>query len=221
MALFTDDFADGSVDPAWTFTDPIGDCTLSENAGVLSIDVPGGVTHEFWSSARDMPRLLQAAPNGAFTVETQILTDPLPDNYSSATLVMRVDTDDWVRWGLNVSGGIEDDARRIYGGGTPEYFSSASIAPDGGGYYRIEYDGTDTLTFYRSLDGTNWTNVGTGVLPAGKTPQEVGFAVHNSGSPTPAITGQFEYFTVDTPAPVADFDATVNGRAQVSCYAWV
>ena len=60
---------------SWAFVDPLGDSSASRrDRRTPQISVPAGQAHDLWSTVRTVPRLLQAAPNGDFEVETKFDT---------------------------------------------------------------------------------------------------------------------------------------------------
>ena len=68
----SDDFHSASLNTSlWTFVNPLNDGSVSVNGTDASITVPGGTSHDVWSSGNFAPRIMQSISNVDFEVEVK------------------------------------------------------------------------------------------------------------------------------------------------------
>ena len=69
--IFSDDFSACELDNRWTWINPLNDSSFTPNGRQVEITVPGGTTHNIWTTGIDVPRLMQPSNNTDFTVEVK------------------------------------------------------------------------------------------------------------------------------------------------------
>ncbi len=193
----SDNFAgDSAPKPFWRFLDPLGDGGVSVAGDLASISVPGGFTHDFWSSGIDVPRLLQAAPGGDFHVEVEFASLPAAQ-YQMQGIIVQATDDHALRFETfhNGSGWMLFVAD-VNAGASVVSVKHNTPAPFPPSHLQVQRVGND-WTFRVSEDGTNWVDAVT--FPLAFPATEVGFYAGNAG-PNPAFTATADYFmNVDCP----------------------
>jgi regulation of enolase protein 1 (concanavalin A-like superfamily) len=205
-------FESSTLAPHWTWLDPLGDCyhSLTDQPGSLRIFVPDG-GHDLYLNT-DAPRLLQPA-SGDFGVQTQVTISPV-HGYQGAGLVIWADAGNYVRLERAANG-----EQRVY-----LWYRDGGIYASGGTtdvsattvHLRIERSGSSFTGSY-SLDGVDWTPVGTVGIQAGPTVR-VGLDVIDEWQDNP-IHADFAYFQVtpafDVAAPSGTL--TIEGGRSHTC----
>ena len=94
---YNDEFTSTSLDPKWTFVDPLADCSynLSNNPGYLRIFVPGD-NHNLYPGNYNAPRVIQSI-NGDFVIETRVLFDPIFNAQGAGILIWK-DSNNFLRF---------------------------------------------------------------------------------------------------------------------------
>lgn len=195
--IVSDDFNQANLNTGlWTLIDPLGDAGLAvEGAGSgnarLLFSVPAGASHDPWT-VNTAPRLLQAANNTDFSLETKFETQPQL-RYQSQGLFIEQDGNNWLRFDFYNDGA----ATRIFAAGKTAGAMSTRIsrvitagAPL---YLRVTRSGNQWTLSY-SYDGSAWQSAGS--FSQTLTVRAVGPFVGNfgSGSNAPAFTAAIDYF---------------------------
>lgn len=204
-ASVSEDFRGSALDGAlWTFLNPRGDAAASVAGGQLSLEVPGGIAHEPYTSGNTAPRVVQpfnpAANVGEYTVKFNSLpsgpttTIPMQGMYFEQDSVNFIRTD-------------------IYSYGTTIYVYAASFtdgltnvdahinvavpvssAPV---WLRVNRGGALWRVYY-STDGSSWAQAGAFFKVISLT--KAGIFAGNAGTSPQAFTCQAEYFQAMCPA---------------------
>ncbi len=194
----------------WTFTDPMGDATLTLNgtgtsSATLSLTVPAGASHELWTTGYDIPRIMQPAPNTDFEVEVKFQSD-VTQLYQMQGVVVEQDSANLLRIEYNSAGaGVNIFAASFSGGlGSPvTRLSSALGTLTQPLYLRINRTGSNWTISY-STDGNVWTPAGN--FAHTMTVNKIGvFAGNSGGGAAPAHTAVVDYF-FNTVSPVSPED---------------
>jgi len=188
----SDLFQSSTLAPLWNWLDPLGDCdySLTDQPGNLRVYVPGS-GHDLYLN-KDAPRLVQPA-TGDFTVQTQVTISPTHD-YQGAGLLVWADTENYAR--LERASGSDQRVHlwysndSVYGWGGSADVTTTTV------HLRFERSGNHFTGLY-SLNGMDWTPVGTVSLQSGPT-IDVGLDVIDEWQDNP-IYADFAYFQV-TPA---------------------
>jgi hypothetical protein len=213
IATVSDDFNRANLDVTrWTFTDPVGDATLvmtgkgTANAR-LSLTIPAGVQHDLWTGINNAPRVMQAAKNSDFVLQTKFDSAVLLA-YQIQGILVQQDANTLIRFDLSSSG----SNTYVFAASTTDGFATAptirlaSTLVAGGGpaptYLRITRAG-NTWTVATSTDGTTFTSYTS--FDVTLTVAEVGLWAGNAGTSIPTFTMLADYF-FDNALPVSPED---------------
>ena len=201
-SAYSDQFAsDGAMpgttpDSPWHWVrGPVGSMT----ANGLSLPTSG----DLWAASNNAPLLLRAAPQGDYTVETELdFNGTVP--HQQAGLVVYLDDDHWIRL-MNGVTTVEtpDGPYRHELEFTHEYTPSACTCWMDAGptaptmwlrlYHRTDPTSGDGLwQAQTSRDGVSWVTAGTWWFPSGAGTPQIGLAAMNA----PGATATFHYFRV-------------------------
>lgn len=210
---FCDNFNNSSLDPIWTWIDPLGDSSysLTISPGFLRLYTPDG-GHDLYPIANfNAPRLIQSI-GGDFVVTTKVTINPA-FNYQGTGLLIWQDVNNYIRLERTLVDGI-DMWSRIGGvySGIQILFSNPTV------YLRLQRSG-NTITGSYSENGLTWTTVTTSDLPAASTLQ-VGLVLINQWQDHP-ISSTFDFFEVNGGCTTFSIsgqvmDGSNNGIADVS-----
>jgi regulation of enolase protein 1 (concanavalin A-like superfamily) len=205
QTLVSDDFNGATVDGSvWTSVNPLGDASIAISGKKLSIQVPGGVSHDIWTTGYKAPRVMQNILNNANVYEWVVkFTSPFSGSSTNIQLqgvVVEQDSNNLVRFNFSHDG----TNLRIYAGGfydglsSPESFVNDVIpvsAPpvwlrvvQGGGQFRVYY----------STNGTTWTVSSISIRPM--RVRKIGIFAGNAGSSPQAFTCTAEFVATTIPA---------------------
>jgi outer membrane protein assembly factor BamB len=203
----SDQFSSSALNPNWYFRDSTGTSSysLTANPGHLQISVPGGFNHDCWGNSStsnwfNCSTMLQTAQNVNATYETKIDGTNLTaasNGHSYGIMVWQDDLNYLLfEYFTDTTGSVKIDIAKVIGGvGT--IVVSASVTLGASNYIRVTRSST-TYTLYYSQDGTTWTTVGS--LTQTLTVNRAGLVVSNYNF-IPAVTGNFDYFTVTGETP--------------------
>jgi hypothetical protein len=163
--FISDDFCDNSLDPVWTFVDPLGDggfvLTGSGTADAYAeISVPGGSAHQIFTSGIEVPHLLQSAQNTDFGVEVKFDSPVVAPQYQEQGILVKEDDNKYMRFEFfSTTAGNTHIYVQAFDliNGAPAAFINASIGNAVGAplYLRVERVGSQWTVKY-SIDGTNF-----------------------------------------------------------------
>ncbi len=199
--ITSDEFDGGSLAPAWTFVNPLGDGSFILGGGAISITAPAGVNHDVWKSGVNAPRIMQSVSDGDFEIEAKFDSD-VTQKFQLQGILVKGPAENYIRFGNYFNGSRTkaivaavnppSSTQTIYHANT----TSSSVS-----YLRLTRAG-DLWTFERSIDGTNWT-----VLTSFSrvfTLAEIGVYAGNVGTPPhTAIVDYFRDTAVSASQPIA------------------
>ncbi|MEN6624688.1 MAG: DUF1349 domain-containing protein [Candidatus Sumerlaeia bacterium] len=210
--IVSDDFSQASLNPFWTFVNPLGDGSYALTGTQLTISVPLGTSHDVWSTGIDAPRVMQAADDGDFGVEVKFESAPSA-KYQMQGILVEQDATHHLRFDFY------SDGTRLYAYAAYITDTAATtrilktIAASNPIWLHVTRSGEDWLMEY-SADGANWSSAG--LFTQAFTMTSIGpFAGNFSG---PAYTAAIDYFFNDA-APIVPEDGpglslTVNTSGQ-------
>ena len=197
--IISDDFSESALNTSlWQLYDPLGDATVTlvgtgTSNAELSFSVPGGVSHDPWTTDT-APRLLQAANNTDFTVETKF-DSAVTQGYESQGIMVQQDASNWIRFDFfNDGSKVWVFAASKIAGVMSTKVQQAVAGAAAPIWLRVARSGNQWTESY-SLDGTNWTTAGT--FSQSLTVTAVGPLVGNfslNGTSAPAFTSLVDYF---------------------------
>jgi hypothetical protein len=199
--------------PGWgMLIDPDNDCTIKEEAGKLTITVPGG-THDLNMALGGMkaPRIVRDV-DGDFTAQVKVsgefqpgdqAGDPKTASFNGAGLLLWQDENNYLRLERNAWWSSKESKTKCYAplieyyldgefqGPSPkvesvEFFKTPST------WLKLERHGDDVTVFY-SQDGNDWTKANEIVVALRKKIQVGVAAVNTSKNP---FTVEFEELQV-------------------------
>ncbi len=183
-----------ALESFWTFYNPAADCTADEAAGVLSITVPSGSTHDLWSTNNNGPRIHQPANNVDFTIECKMVANPSALNSRGGGLIVQTDNSNWLRFTVHHDGtNFKIFAGYLSSGSATTVFNT-TITPTYPLWLRLVRTGNN-WDAYRSYDGSAWTQQGTQFART-MTVNNVGLCAMTAGT-NPSWTATFDYFLAD------------------------
>jgi hypothetical protein len=206
--LVSDDFNYPTIDTGlWTWVDPRGDGSVSINNKRLSINVPGGVTHNLYTNENFVPRIEQAVQGNAnsFDVIVKYAT-PLvgaATNITSQGIIFEQDAGNLVRacfidngTNLMLYADAYTDGLQV----PPEIpFGPVAISSPAVPYYlRV----TVTAAEYKiswSRDGQNW-NFAPGAIVRPFKIKKIELFAGNSGTAPQAYSSLVDRITITLPA---------------------
>ena len=205
LTLVSDDFNAATVDASvWTKVNPLGDATIAISGKQLSIQVPGGVSHDIWTTGYHAPRVTQEVKDNANVYEWTVkFTSPFAGSATNIQLrgvVVEQDSNNLVRFNFSHDG----SNLRIYAGGfyeglsSPETFINDVIpvsAPPV--WLRVIQSGAQFRAYY-STNGTSWTTASVSIRPMRVT--RIGVFAGNAGSNPQAFTSNAEFVATTIPA---------------------
>ena len=223
----SDDFGGPSLDATlWSFVNPRSDATQSIAAKQLSIAVPGGVSHNVWTTGYNAPRVMQAINPAMNTMEFVVkFTAPLSGSASSIPmegLVFEQDARNLMRFDLSHDGSLIKVFAASFTDGlsSPEVMVDQNITPQPAPMYiRVQRGGAWWSLDY-SFNGTTWTNAGSFYHII--TPNKVGIFAGNEGPSPQAFTCTVDYFQAPLPAKTL-LTTPVSGALDVPtpvAFAW-
>ena len=184
---FCDYFDSSSLNPGWTWVDPLGDSSysLTANPGYLRLYTPDG-GHDLYQSL-DAPRMLQPI-SGDFVATIKVTMYP-SYNYQGAGLLIWQDENNYIRLERTLVDGV-DMWYRIEGlyDGIQIPYSNPTV------YLRVRRLENNFTAWY-SENGSDWIEVTTVDYSAANTLQ-VGLDLINEWQDNP-IWADFDYFELD------------------------
>ncbi len=197
--IVSDDFSTGILDTGvWTFRDPKQDATLSftgtgSTDAWLTIELPGGTTHDLWMYANDAPQILQPFPNQSFAVEVKFASIPA-QKYQMQGLVVQKDSANLVRFDVVRQGTRVHLFAATFTQGVPTIRQDSALGGTPPQYLRLQRSG-DLWTGSFSYDGQIWKVATTFSYSTVTTAGGV-FAGNAGDTPeaTPPFTAQVDYF---------------------------
>jgi hypothetical protein len=209
-SIVSDDFNSAALNTSlWTFTNPVGDVTLTMTGtgtpdARVSLAIPPGVSHDLWTGANNAPRIMQSFNNSDFEVEAKFET-PLTSQYQMQGILVQQDNTTFVRFDFVRDASSTRFFSASFAGGTPTIRKDTVIAPGNPLFLRVKRQGS-TLTGSFSYNGSAWITATS--FSYALTVNSVGPFVGNHGIPantSPAFTALIDYF-FNTASPISPED---------------
>ena len=191
--LETDNFNSGSLDPRWTFVDPVGDSTLAMTGTQASISVPAGSSHDIWQNENWAPRIRQSANDADFELELKF-DSAVTNKFQLQGVMAEQDSDNLVRFDFYSTGSVTKIFAAIMVNGVPTKRIRVTVSGSVPMYLRVSRQG-DLWTESYSYDGVSWTEAGS--FTHSLTVTSVAVYGGNAGNNPPAHTALIDYFVVD------------------------
>ncbi len=185
------------LDSARSVFDPVGDSTITVSGGLLSIDIPAGVSHNLWNNVNRAPRVRQNANNTNIEIKAKF-DSILTEKYQFQGITVEQDNRNFLRFDFYHDGVSTRVYSASFVAGVPTKRIRITI-PDGTPpYLRVTRLGDQWAEYY-SYDGANWVIAGNYSHSLSVT--SVGLFGGNAGSLPPAHTVLVDYFVVDNLPP--------------------
>jgi regulation of enolase protein 1 (concanavalin A-like superfamily) len=190
-SIQSDEFNSTSLDTSlWTYVDPVGDTTLTLTGTHAEIHVPSGIRHDLWVGADEAPRLLQAAPNADFEIETKF-DFAVSSQYQLQGLLVVQDADEVLRVETHHDGVGTQLFVAAIAGQSASVLHYSSIAGGAPLYFRLKRDGNNWTLRY-SHNGTSWVTGAT--FTRALAVSAIGPFAGNAGIFPPGFTSGIDYF---------------------------
>jgi hypothetical protein len=207
--VVSDDFNACAVDAGvWTFVNPVGDGAAAVNGTQLELVVPGGVSHDVWSGGNMAPRLMQAANDTDFEIETKF-ESMIGATYQMQGMIVEQDAGNFLRFDFFSADGKVNVFAARFTAGSPTIVANVAVPVVAAPMFLKVTRVGDTWTLSYSTDGSAWTAVSSFDHVLSVT--SVGVFAGNAGSTPPAHTAVVDYF-FNTAMPIIPEDSTL-----VSC----
>ncbi|HVW86967.1 MAG TPA: DUF1349 domain-containing protein [Bryobacteraceae bacterium] len=195
-APVSDDFTSTSLNTnVWTFVNPQNDGSFSLNGSSLLLSVPGGVSHDVWTTGDQAVRIMQSIADADFEVEAKFSSAVNIDaSFQVEGIVVEQDVTNFLRF--DVQSGVEQT--RIFSASI--LGTTATVTTNQGSHggatiwLRVKRTGSNWAFSY-SYDSTHWTPAFTftQALHVAKIGPFVGNA-QNNGAAAPAFTAIVDHF---------------------------
>jgi len=226
----SDDFNQCALNGStWSLVDPVGDATLFMNGEQAELTVPAGVNHDIWVAGNRAPRLMQAATDEDFELETKFISQ-LQGRHQIQGILVEEDAERFLRVNFQYDG----TSTRIFAASFVTETATTLLPtthfnvllPNAGHaplYLRLLRQGDNWRAAY-SYDGVTWSNDPLMSFTSALTVRSVGVFVGNAGT-NPAFTGVVDYF-FNRLAPINPEDPVIRtlpvyttgeGRVAKSC----
>ena len=197
----SDDFCGNTLDPVWTFDNPLNDCSYAltgsgTSDAFLEITVPGGSEHQNYTSGIKSPNLMQSINNSDFEVEVKFESGVTTPQYQQQGILVKESSTDFLRFEF-----YSRDNNRTYlyaqafnNLSAQTAYVNDDIEVEGFVplYMRVKRVGNQWTLSY-SFDGTNFTQ-GTTFFH-NLVPTQIGpYSGNAVGSSSPAHTAKIDYF---------------------------
>jgi hypothetical protein len=197
-STWRDDFTSSTLDPSWSFADPVANSSfsLTANPGHLQVSVPAGSGHDCWNTALNCARLLRSVSNTDASYETKIDGVNIGAKFQTYGIFLQQDNANFLRFEFWTNGsGVRPAAWRNIGGIGSTAIYGPVITLGSSNYLRVTRTGS-TFQLNYSTNGTTWVTAGS-FTQAGFSVKKAGLHVDNArGTSSPVTTGNFDYFQI-------------------------
>jgi regulation of enolase protein 1 (concanavalin A-like superfamily) len=206
----SDAFGGATLDPRWTFVNPVGDVPAPTMTGTeVRLDIPAGTSHDLWTGELRAPMLVQSAPDTDFQIETKWTSGVTQANQMEG-MVVRQSPTTFIRFDVFQESATTRKAfAATFVNGVATARANVATTISGPVYERVTRAGS-AWTYQISGDGSTWTTIANFTFAL--TVTDVGaFAGNHNSVPanSPAFSAILDYFNNnanplpdDTPPPV-------------------
>jgi hypothetical protein len=125
--VVSDDFNACGVDGGlWSFVNPVGDGAAAVNGTQLELVVPGGVSHDVWSGGNMAPRLMQAANDTDFEIETKF-ESMIGATYQMQGMIVEQDAGNFLRFDFFSADGKVNVFAARFTAGSPTIVANVAV----------------------------------------------------------------------------------------------
>lgn len=189
----SDRFNGTDLGSQWTILNQVnGHTSLSAKPGSFRITSDPG---DLWAiSGTEKDILLQTPASNDYTITTKLAFMPTV-NYQSAGLIVYSDDDNYIKVERAYNAGDKLRIVKETGGIGTQQTTAVPTTAGGSIYLKLVKSGT-TYTGYYSIDDLVWTPIGSAVTGVTLPNPRVGLHAQHSGSGTPAINADYDYFEI-------------------------
>ena len=179
-AQVSDDFNSPTLDPVWTFEDPLGDGSyaitgVGSGNALIELSVPAGQSHDNWTGGIETPRIVQDVADTDFEVEIR-LDSTVTAAYQMQGILVEQDVNHFIRFDLFSDGSAVYAFAAMIDGGSVYVHVYSQVSIGAPVWLRVGRSG-DTWTMQHSVNGSSWLTDGVFAQPL--TVDRVGVAVGN------------------------------------------
>ena len=192
----------------WTFTDPVGDATLTlvgtnTTNAQLSLSIPAGTSHDPFEGENRVPRIMQPASNSDFVIQTKFESS-MNAQYQIQGVIVEASPTEFLRFDFYSDGSSTFVYSALGNGGSQIINQNIGLAGIQPLYLRVARVGND-WTLSHSQNGTTWTDETP--FPYMMTVTKVGVYAGSAvgGGGAPAHTVLVDYFQ-NNATPIASED---------------
>jgi len=205
--IASDDFNQCALNQGrWTFVDPLEDATLLATGEGIQITVPGGGSHDIWTTGIHAPHLLQVANDVDFTIASKF-ESVVKQRIQMQGLLVIDDDENLVRVNVQFDGTNTRLLAATFTNGTPTVRANEIITGGVPIHLRLRR-ASDSWTVSYSYNGSDWLSAPTLTFSHALSVKQVGVFVGNAGS-NPAYSGLIDYF-FNSATPIAPEDPIHN-----------
>ena len=207
--LVSDDFNSCTLDPRWTFVNPLGDGTMAMTGTQVTMTVPAGTSHNVFADGIPAPHIMQAVDDTDFEAVAKFESAVSQRFQVQGILVIQdedPDAEDFIRFDFFHDGtNVRFYAATIQNGSPTLQFNDIVPSPGPSYYLKGQREGMVWTSSY-SFDGVNFTKRNfTLSTPLNVTQVGVFVANHGNDTAIPAHTAIVDYF-FNTASPIANED---------------
>jgi len=214
--VVSDDFAGcGTLNPMWTWVDPLGQAEYALTGTQVRITVPPNVDYEIWKDGNNSARLMQEVANTDFELQVRI-DSSVTRGAQSQGVVIETDDDTFVRVDFYYDGTtLRLYAAGVDNGSTKKGFSQPLDTPATPEIsLRVQRIGDTWRVMYRLNDAEPWVGFKGNSFRFPMFVERVGiFAASqrvNNQATAPGHTALFDFF-FNGKAPILNEDANAPG----------
>jgi regulation of enolase protein 1 (concanavalin A-like superfamily) len=189
--LQSDDFTSETMGSHWSLVDPLGNAELRVDGNALLLGVPQGVSHDFWVTNNNAPRVIQQTNDTDFEYVANFESRPAGTHAMQGMVVQTAEGVD-VRFDFYSAGEtLNMFAGTLTSQGAATAHANQPFDATGPMYLRIRRVG-DEWTLSASDDAETWNEIAKFSLAV--TVTHAGFFVGNADPDSPAFTGVIDSF---------------------------
>ena len=213
--VVSDDFAGcGTLNPMWTWVDPLGQADYALTGTQAQIIVPPGVNYEIWKNGNKSARFVQDIANTNFEIIVKF-DSPVTQGYQTQGVLIETDDDTFLRADFHHDGtGMRFFSGTVDNGSTRNRFSEQITPPASPEMYmRIQRNGDTFRLFYRFTESDPWTGFKGSNFKFPMEVKRVGIFASTQpqgGQAAPGHTASFDFF-FNAQSPISPEDGNAPG----------
>lgn len=209
--VVSDDFDGcGTLNPIWTWVDPLGQADYELTGTQARIVVPPNVNYEIWKDGNNSARLVQDVANTNFEIIIKV-DSPVAQGYQTQGILIETDDDTFLRADFHNNGaGLRFFAGTVDNGASRNRFNEALPAPASPEMYmRLQRNGDTFRLFYRFNETDPWIGFKGSNFKFPMDVKRVGIFASTQplgSQPAPGHTALFDFF-FNAVSPITPEDA--------------